>query len=176
MDKKIRAVVFDLDGTLIDTEKYYVGLGEQIAKEIMYRLKFDNDTLRKVTKLVYYHDYRMPGSFRNVRRAMNKIGEELFPYYMQIRKADTLAQSEYRRQEKLKNLEEIEDIYQEICRQKQCVSLKTLEVKGGDLIQAGVEKGPQIGVILNRLLELVIEDPEMNKKELLLKEAEKIIR
>lgn len=36
MDKKIRAVVFDLDGTLIDTEKYYVGLGEQIAKEMGY--------------------------------------------------------------------------------------------------------------------------------------------
>lgn len=26
---------------------------------------------------------------------MNKIGEELFPYYLEIRKADTMAQSEY---------------------------------------------------------------------------------
>ena len=94
---------------------------------------------------------------------------------MQIRKADTLAQSEYRREEKLQNLEEIEEIYQEICRQNQCVSLKTLAVKGGDLILAGVERGPQIGEILNQLLELVIEDPEMNRKEILLKEAEKII-
>ena len=118
----------------------------------------------------------MPATFRNVRRAMNKIGEDLFPYYMQIRKADTLAQSEYRREEKLQNLEEIEEIYQEICRQNQCVSLKTLAVKGGDLLQAGVEKGPQIGVILNQLLELVIEEPELNQKELLLKAAEEIIQ
>ena len=155
--------------------KGHAEVSERIAKDIMHRLKFDNDTLRKVTKLVYYHDYRMPGSFRNVRRAMNKIGEELFPYYMQIRMADTLAQSEYRREEKLKNLEEIEEIYQEICRQKQCVSLKTLAVKGGDLIQAGVQRGPQIGEVLNQLLELVIEDPELNQKEILLKEVEKII-
>ena len=156
--------------------KGHAAVSEQIAKEIMHRLKFDNDTLRKVTKLVYDHDYRMPATFRNVRRAMHKIGEELFPYYMQIRRADTLAQSEYRREEKLQNLEEIEAIYQDICRQKQCVSLRTLAVKGGDLLQIGVEKGPQIGEILNQLLELVIEEPERNQKELLLKEAEKIIQ
>lgn len=156
--------------------KGHAEVSEVLAKDIMHRLKFDNDTLRKVTRLVYYHDYRMPATFRNVRRAMNKIGEDLFPYYMQIRKADTLAQSEYRREEKLQNLKEIEEIYQEICRQNQCVSLKTLAVKGGDLLQAGVEKGPQIGVILNRLLELVIEEPELNQKELLLKAAEEIIQ
>ena len=95
---------------------------------------------------------------------------------MQIRKADTLAQSEYRREEKLKNLEEIEEIYLEICRQKQCVSLKNLAVKGGDLLQAGVQRGPKIGEVLNQLLELVIEDPELNQKEILLKEVEKIIQ
>ena len=156
--------------------KGHAEVSERIAKDIMHRLKFDNDTLRKVTKLVYYHDYRMPASFRNVRRAMNKIGEELFPYYMQIRKADTLAQSEYRREEKLKNLEEIEEIYLEICRQKQCVSLKNLAVKGGDLLQAGVQRGPKIGEVLNQLLELVIEDPELNQKEILLKEVKKIIQ
>lgn len=156
--------------------KGHADVSEQITKDIMHRLKFDNDTLRKVTKLVCYHDYRMPATFRNVRRAMNKIGEELFPYYMQIRMADTLAQSEYRRGEKLQNLHEIEEIYKEICAQKQCVSLKTLAVKGGDLMSVGVQKGPQIGEVLNQLLELVIEDPELNQKEILLKEAAKIIQ
>lgn len=155
--------------------KGHADVSEQMTKDIMHRLKFDNDTLRKVTKLVYYHDYRMPATFRNVRRAMNKIGEELFPYYMQIRKADTLAQSEYRRDEKLQNLEEIEQIYGEIVEQKQCVSLKTLAVKGGDLIKAGVQAGPQIGEMLNHLLELVIEEPELNQKDLLLQEVRKII-
>ena len=75
--------------------------GAEVAKKILKRLKFDNDTLGKVTKLVQYHDYRMPAQPKNVRRAMNKIGEELFPCYLEVRKADTMAQSEYMREEKL---------------------------------------------------------------------------
>ena len=78
--------------------------GVDMTKAILRRLKFDNDTMNKVVKLVQYHDYRMPAEPKNVRKAMNKIGEELFPYYMQIRMADTLAQSEYRRDEKKQNL------------------------------------------------------------------------
>ena len=49
---------------------------------MLKRLKFDNDTLRKVSHLVYYHDYRMPAKEKNVRRAMAKIGTELFSSYL----------------------------------------------------------------------------------------------
>lgn len=92
--------------------------GAEVAKRILKRLKFDNDTLGKVTKLVQYHDYRMPAQPKNVRRAMNKIGEELFPYYLEIRKADTMAQSEYMREEKLSNIAGIERCYKEILKKK----------------------------------------------------------
>lgn len=142
---------------------------EAIAKRILKRLKFDNDTLHKVTKLVYYHDYRMPAASVNVRRAMNKISEELFPYYMEVRRADVLAQSMYRREEKIRNLDEIEDLYREIVERKQCVSLKDLAVTGRDLIEAGMQPGREIGGKLNELLELVIEEPSLNTKEELLK-------
>lgn len=139
-----------------------------ITKRILKRLKFDNDTLNKVSRLVYYHDYRMPAAARNVRRAMNKIGEELFPLYMEVRRADVLAQSTYLREEKIRNLDEIEELYREICRMKQCVSLKDLAVNGRDLIEAGMSPGKEIGEKLKELLELVIENPGLNdKKELL---------
>ena len=143
-------------------------VSEKIAKDIMRRLKFDNDTMRKVTKLVCYHDYRMPAEAKNVRRAMNKIGEDLFPYYMKVRRADVIAQSDYQRKEKLENLDAIEALYKEILEKKECVSLKTLAVTGNDLIQAGIEKGPEIGRVLGMLLEEVIEHPEWNTKEILL--------
>lgn len=68
------------------------------------KAKFDNDTIRKVTKVVRYHDLRMPATAKSVRRAMNQIGEELFPYYMEVRRADVLAQSMYQREEKIENL------------------------------------------------------------------------
>ena len=156
--------------------KGHAVVSEAIAKEIMHRLKFDNDTLRKVTKLVYYHDLRMPATPRNVRRAMNRIGTELFPYYLNVRRADTLAQSMFRREEKLENIQEIENIYLQIMELQECVSLKDLAVKGGDLLAVGVERGPQIGETLNKLLELVLEEPEKNQKELLLAEVSKWLK
>lgn len=142
---------------------------EEIARTVLRRLKFDNDTLHKVSKLVYYHDYRMPVTAKHVRRAMNRIGEELFPLYLEVRKADVLAQSMYRRQEKLADIEGVEALYREIKAQEQCVSLKDLAVTGRDLIDAGMKPGKEIGQMLNRLLELVIEEPELNTKEELLK-------
>ena len=144
---------------------------EIIAKKVLKRLKFDNDTLNKVTKLVLYHDYRMPAEAKNVRRAMNKIGEDIFEYYMEVRRADVLAQSTYLRERKLKNLDDIETLYAKIKEAKQCVSLKELAVSGSDLIAIGIKPGKEIGEILNRLLEMVIEDPELNQKEILLKKA-----
>lgn len=140
-----------------------------IARKILKRLKFDNDTLDKVSKLVRCHDYRMPAEPGNVRRAMYKIGEDLFPLYMEVRRADVLAQSSYQRDEKLQNLEEIEELYREICVAKQCVSLKDLAVTGRDLIGAGMTPGKEIGEKLKELLELVIEDPKLNVKEELLR-------
>lgn len=51
----------------------------------------------------------------------------------------------------------------------QCVSLKSLAVTGKDLIAAGMEPGKEIGEKLNELLALVIDQPELNTKEELLK-------
>lgn len=149
--------------------KGHADVSEKMAKEIMHRLKFDNDTLRKVSKLVFYHDYRMEAEPKYVRRAMNRIGKELFAYYNEVRRADTLAQSEYHQKEKLSNLDEVEALYREILEKEECVSLKELAVTGTDLIADGMNPGPAIGEKLAELLELVIEHPELNQKETLLK-------
>lgn len=148
--------------------------GEKMAKAILRRLKFDNETMRKVTKLVRVHDYRMPARIKSVRRAMYKIGEDLFPLYMEVRFADTLAQSEYKRGEKLENLNGIRACYEEILAKKQCVSLKSLAITGSDLIAAGMKPGKEIGEALDTLLEMVIEEPELNKKELLLRKVKEL--
>ena len=99
---------------------------------------------------------------------MNKIGEELFPYYLEVRTADTLAQSEYLREEKLQNIHDMEVCYHEILEKKECVSLKSLAVTGSDLIAAGMKPGKELGAVLNQLLEVVLENPELNTKARLL--------
>lgn len=137
---------------------------EQIAKTVMKRLKFDNDTIRKVTKLVAYHDYRMEPTGANVRRAMHEIGVELFQYYLAVRLADTKAQSSYERRGKLENIIQIRELYRNALRNKECVTLKDLAVTGTDLINLGIAPGKELGTLLNELLDMVIEDPAWNQK------------
>lgn len=154
--------------------KMHDSKGAEMTKQILRRLKFDNDTMNKVVRLVQYHDYRMPAEPKNVRRAMNKIGEDLFPYYLEVRTADTLAQSEYLQEEKLQNIRDVKVRYEEILEKKECVSLKTLAVTGSDLIASGMKPGKEIGAVLNKLLEYVIEHPEANEKDKLLRLREKL--
>ena len=80
-----------------------------------------------------------------------------------------LAQSGYQREEKEEKLKRAEAVYEEVIRKKDCVSLRTLAVTGKDLMDAGMEPGKKIGEVLDRLLEIVLEDPEKNTKEELLK-------
>ena len=99
---------------------------------------------------------------------MHKIGEEAFPYLLDIAYADICAQSEYKREEKLANLALWRELYQEILKKEYCVSLKSLAVNGEDLKAIGIPAGKEIGEILNKLLDLVIENPAENEKQTLL--------
>ena len=146
-------------------------LSEEMSRNILRRLKFDNHTIHLVSRLVRYHDYKVEPIQRNVRRAIMKVGEDIFPYLFEVKQADIDAQSDHLRQEKLKNLEDVRRIYEQIIEEQQCVSLKTLAVTGKDLIEAGMKPGKELGEVLQRLLDFVVEDPSRNKKELLLKEA-----
>lgn len=151
-----------------DHFKKHAEKGETVVKGILRRLKFDNDTIDKVTRLVRWHDERPEPSMKAVRRAVNRIGEDIFPMYLVVRKADLLAQSTYRREEKLEHLMKIEECYNQIREEAQCVSMKSLAVSGRDLIQAGFKPGPEMGQLLNRMLDHVLEVPEDNTKEKLM--------
>lgn len=157
----------ETDENGIDHFHGHPAVGEEMAAGILRRLKFDNDTITKVRKYVRYHDYSIDTTPKAVRRAINKIGEEYFPQVLEIKRADILAQSLYQREEKEAHLVKVEQLYQEILAKNQCVSLKTLAITGKDLMGMGVPQGKEIGVILQKLLEDVMEQPEHNTKEYL---------
>lgn len=79
-----------------------------------------------------------------------------------------LAQSTYRRAEKLEKLRQSRELYEEVMERGDCISLKKMAVSGRDLIEAGMKPGKELGETLERLLELVLREPEKNTKEYLL--------
>lgn len=150
-------------------------ISEEMTRKILRRLKFDNATIATVTKLVQYHDYETEPFPRNVRRAIMKTGEDIFPLLFDVKKADIAAQSDYCRKEKEERLKAVYAVYETILKEKQCVSLKTLAVTGRDLIDhADMKPGRELGEMLKQLLELVVEEPQRNNREYLLAVAKEL--
>lgn len=168
-----KAAAKTTDENGIDHFKGHAAVSTEIAHSVLRRLKFDNYTIRKITTLVRYHDYRMEGEEKAVRRAMNKIGEELFPLLLKVQNADAMAKSPAYLQESLERIFRVRSCYERIMEEKQCFSLKDLQLSGKDLLELGCEKGPKIGEILNAALELVLDDPQWNDHEKLLEFARK---
>ena len=144
-------------------------VSEELAEKIMRRLTFDNDTIRKVRRLVLYHDYMPKLTPAKVRNAIHEIGEDIFPLLFPVKRADIAAKSEYKRQEKLQYVDDLEALYQSIMAAGDCLSLKSLAISGKDLIAAGMKPGKELGETLEQLLKDVLEHPEHNTKEYLLK-------
>lgn len=151
-------------------------MGAEMSRVILRRLRMDNDTTDKVCRLVRFHDYGngVAPDRRIVRRAVNKIGEDLFDDFILAKKADLLAQSMYLREEKLSNLAAWDACYREIREAEECVSLRTLAVNGRDLIAAGLQPGRELGDILKQLLDEVLETPEKNEKDYLISRAKEL--
>lgn len=164
---KPQTLTIDPDGTTHNKKHPFEG--EKITRKVMRRLKFDNDTTDKVTKLVLYHDYDIAPTEAGVRRAVSRIGEDIFSMIFTVRRADIAAQSDYMREEKLAKVAYIEKLYKEVLARKDAVTVKDLAISGNDLIAEGMPPGRQIGETLSALLERVLDDPSLNTKEILLK-------
>ncbi|MCR5271836.1 MAG: CCA tRNA nucleotidyltransferase [Lachnospiraceae bacterium] len=153
----------DCDGR--DHFKGHPAKGAKKAEEILRRLKYDNDTIKKVTRYVKYHDDKPNADKISVRRTISRIGEEYYPDIFEVFLADRLAQSEYKRKEKLKYVEEYKKIYEEIMRENDCLKISDLALNGNDLMGLGIQKGPKIGETLKKLLDYVLENPKKNTRE-----------
>ncbi|NSB15571.1 CCA tRNA nucleotidyltransferase [Clostridium beijerinckii] len=140
----------------------------RIANEILKYLKYDNNTINKVTLLIQYHDYRMDNKV-SIKKLLREIGIDLFKDLIKIQRADILAQESKNCKKHLINLDDAENILNEIIDKDECFTLKNLKINGGDLLSLGFNKGKEIGEILNYLLDIVIEDPKSNEKQELIK-------
>lgn len=168
---------------------------EELAGNVLHRLKLDNDTIKIVKSLVKYHDYKVyedykegQSQFKNakegqsqfsdyskeglslfwVRRSIHMMGWEVFRLLYFIREADILAQSGYLRDEKLKHEKETRELEEQILKNHDALFIKDLKVNGNDLIKAGLKPGKEIGIQLEQLLDRVLEEPSLNEKEILL--------
>lgn len=141
--------------------------GKAIARRVLRRMKLDNDTIQRVERLVEWHDFGLDGTVtkKTLRRALNQMGPDLFDDYAKLRRADMLGQSDYMQEKKQQDYRHLLEMYREIREAQECLLIRDLKLDGKDLIAMGVQPGPDMGKILNDLLQQVLEEPQLNTKE-----------
>ena len=127
------------------------------AVKILRGLKLDNDTIGNVKRMVMAFQAPLAVNKVQIRKLLSRVTEYQFLGAMQLKKLDGD-----------ETVPELLRLFEEIREAGDCVSLKQLAVNGGDLLQQGLEKGKQIGDGLMYLLNLVLEEPKLNKKDILL--------
>ncbi len=111
-----------------------------------------------------------PG-LRQARRWLNKLGEERLRRLLETQRADVCAQDAYYAGERLRQLENFTGFLELAKATNQCYCLRDLKVSGRDLQEAGFSAGPELGRILEDLLEEVVEGSLPNEREALLHRA-----
>ena len=152
----------------------HAAVSVQIAYRILKRLKFDNDTIQKVCTLVRHHSMYPQLSAREVRRGAYLLGPELYDSFLQVKRADIMAQHPDVIPDKLAYLDQVEQIWEDIKLHQDCLSLKQMNLSGKDLIGDGMKPGPELGEVLEKLLMEVLDQPEKNTREYLLEESRRL--
>lgn len=138
-------------------------LGERQAYQVLRRLKFDNHTTGIVRRLVRWYACEIKAEPAAVRQAAAGIGGSLFPMVLKL-------------QETYRDVSKVQEIWNEIVREQQCISLKSLQISGNDLIALGMKPGQAVGEMLDTLFQDVLENPRHNTKEYLMKCADEMLR
>lgn len=148
-------------------------LGAQYADALMRRLKYPTTRIERVKKLIEMHMFPAFTNTKGARKFLQRAGSEKMAWdLLRLRMADHSGKSAMgggmgaSEQAAVNQMMELlSDVLDD---DTTAVSVKDLAINGKDLLSIGVPQGPQMGEILNELLELVVADPTRNDREELL--------
>jgi putative nucleotidyltransferase with HDIG domain len=150
-------------------------VGEAKARAILRRWKFDKATTEEVAHLIRHHMfwYQPDWTGSAVRRFIRNVGLERIPALFALRKADNVGSGA--RAPRMYALNELWLRVQEEIHSATAFSKKDLKVDGNDVMaELGIPPGPEVGRIMEGLLERVLEEPELNERDRLLRAAREI--
>lgn len=128
------------------------------VRKVLRGLKLDNETIVNAKTMVEIAGADLPPQKPQIRRVLSRVTPYQFGAALFLKEMDGKP-----------DVEAVRELWKEILRDGDCVSLKTLAVGGSDLIAFGMQPGKEMGEALARLLDLVLVNPELNEKERLLK-------
>jgi len=148
-------------------------LSAELALNRLKALRYSNDIIDDVIKLISKHMFSDRAGDKGIRRLIKSVGKDLIYDLLELRRADIIAQGMGQEPSEIDNFarkvtEEIEE--------ESPFGLKDLAIDGNDIMREfGLSPGPLIGEILDYLMETVLDNPESNLREILLAGAKKYL-
>lgn len=151
--------------------------GYGMTKEIMKRLRFDNETTDKVATLVLEHMNRGTFSKKVMKKQIGRVGADLMENLFDLQLADITGHVKNEKHDKLaEEVAHMREVMHEVLNAKEPFSVKDLAVNGNEIMNVlDLKPSKVVGDILKYLLDKVLEDPSLNTKDQLIKEADKIL-
>ena len=150
-------------------------IGGEETRKILRSLKYDNQTTAKVSVIARMAYAPIEEDKTEIRRRMHEIGRELYPSYLKVRRSlGAIGALGEDIPGIMQAFEKIEAMHREIVDAGDCVEIAELAIGGRELAEIGVAPGPKMGEILKELLAHVIEEPDDNRRDILLGIAGKL--
>lgn len=148
-------------------------VGSRMASKIAKRLRLSKKNIDRIFTLVRYHMfyYQPHNTDASIRRFMKKVGLENVDDILDLREGDRLGSGARRTSWRLEEMKQrmIEQLHQPM-------EVKDLAINGNELMsEFDLKPGPILGEILQNLFEQVMDDPELNTREKLLKLSKKYL-
>ena len=163
-----KPATFSLDEKGVGHFYGHAGLGAKMAEDILRRLKCSNALRDEVTWLIAHHMDRFPCEEKSARRCLSKHG------LPRMERLTLLQMADFGGKVDEGDLDEWLRLLREVDAREGALTLKTLAVKGKDLIGLGIAPGKQVGELLNRLLSMVLAGELPNQREALLEYLRKM--
>lgn len=158
---------FYLDDEGIAHFKGHPELSAQMAYGIMKRLRFSNAEIDTVCKIITLHDERPKGNKNKIAKLCSDYSPSIVRLALELMRGDASSKNPFYYESEMESYTIAEKQIDEIEQQNLCLRIADLDINGRDIMSLGYE-GKNVGDILNRLLELVINEQIDNKKDDLL--------
>jgi tRNA nucleotidyltransferase (CCA-adding enzyme) len=152
-------------------------MGAEIVEPLLARLRFSNEERARIAHLVRHHlvCYSSEWSDAAVRRWIQRIGRERLDDLYALNEAD-LRGKDIDAAPDLAPLAQLKTRVAAILARGEALTVRDLAVDGKLLMQSlAMPPGPRLGMLLEKLLEDVVEEPSRNEREQLLARAKELV-